>query len=134
MGCLRAAIWMKREARFLQEVLPGVPWWEGPPGMGIARPFDFKKNFDRMIVAARKYLEDAGAKNDIGHIMTLPLRSIESKDDGFPQLTAPPVAGRYPTDGLTGFHAEDWIRSIVDFFRLGLEKQMRGKNPRVEVT
>lgn len=124
---------MKRETKFLREVLPGVPWWEGPPRMGRARLFDFRKGFDPMVEAARKYLKDAGARHDVDYIMTLPLRSVESKNDGFPHLTPGPVAEQYATDHLVGFDAEDWIRSVVDFFRLGLEKQMRARNPKVEV-
>lgn len=134
VGYLRAATWMQRETQFLSRVLPGVPWWEGPPRTGNARPFDFEKNFRGMEEAARKYLKDAGARHDIDYIMTLPLRTLDSENSELHDSATEHSVQQYATDHLTGDDAEDWIRSVVDFFRLGLRRQKEGKNPRVEVT
>lgn len=94
-------------------------------------PFDFAANFPKMKRAASRYLKEAGTKHGINYIISLPPRSETDEDNKEPNSEA---VGSYPTDYLTGVDAEYWIRSVVDFFRLGLEKQKAGMNPKVEVT
>jgi hypothetical protein len=134
VGYLRAALWMHREIRFLSEVFRDVPWWEGPPRQGRARPYDFKANFPKMKEAAKKYLKDARAEHDADYLLALPMRTPEANRDTPTEVSPHEGLKDYPTDHLIGDDAESWIRSVFDFFKLGLRKQEEGKTPKVEVT
>lgn len=117
VGYLRAGLSMKREIRLLSDIFPDVPWWEGPPREGKATLYDFATNFTTMKRLAEEYLKDRGASKGMGYFLSLPMRSKvpESEDENLNT-------------------AENWVRSIVDFFNLGAIKQKQGKNPRVEIT
>ena len=48
---------------------------------------------------------------------------------------APRVAGfiQYPFDGLVPDDAEAWLKTVFEFFKLGMQKQEEGKDPKVHV-
>jgi hypothetical protein len=116
-GYLRAGLPMKKEIRMLGDVFPDVPWWEGPPRMGNAKSYDFVGNFQKMKVVAENYLKETGSSRGIDYFLSLSPRSV---------VPDPADNGLAPS--------EVWVRSLVDFFNLGLRMQKEGKNPRVEVT
>lgn len=108
---------MKGEIRLLSEIFPNVPWWEGPPRQGRAKEYDFEESLQRMRETAQKYLELSGAKRDLSYFLALPPRT------------------KVPDDYDASLDAEElWVRSLVDFFNLGLKKQAEGKKPRIEIT
>jgi hypothetical protein len=116
-GYLRAALSMKSEISLLGEIFPDVPWWKGPPRQGNAKDYDFETNLQKMRMAAQKYLEVAGAKTDLSFLLSLPPRT------------------KVPDPQDANLEREEiWVRSLVDFFNLGLKKQREGKHPKVEIT
>ncbi len=117
VGYLRASLQMKAEIRLLGEIFPDVPWWEGPPRQGNAKEYDFETNFPKMRKTAQEYLELGDAKRDLSYFLALPPRTKipDSEDSDLDDR-------------------ELWVRSLVDFFNLGLRKQKEGKKPKVEVT
>ena|SRR2546425_8752206 len=130
VGYLRAAIWMHREIKFLGHLFPHEYWMEDWKKPGEPPPYDFKGNFPRMEKIAKDYLNAAGAKESLEHLLALPMRETRTTNDEDGEEV---VFVDYPTDYLRGTDAEDWIRSLLDFFKLGLKKQEEGRNPRVAV-
>ena len=117
-GYLRAGLPMKREIRVLTDIFPEpIPWWKGPPRIGNAQPYDFAANFPKMRTVTEGYLKAVNSKRALDYFLCLPPRSMAA-DSADETLNS----------------AEGWVRSLIDFFRLGLSKQKEGKNPKVEVT
>lgn len=108
--------------RLLFTVFEGCHIDESPEPM----PYDFEAKLPELERAAEEYRRSV-EKDE---------RSAGGKAKAREMIEKlPKVAGfvDYPFEGLALEESEDWLKNVFDFFSLGRQKQVEGKNPKVHV-
>ncbi len=118
LGHLRAAVWMERENELLSHLFE-ERYWSSHDTLGL--PYDFEVGMKILGQAEEEYLRSVreGVKPRFGG-------------------RTPPVLSQaqaaYAPEDLDLAGAQLWLNSAFDFFKLGVEEQMAGKNPRVYIS
>lgn len=128
VGYLRASIGMVKENAVLREVFPSEVWQK-------TTAYDFKANFCVLNTIAKKYLSSAmfGIPIEVGNGQRKQLEMMQTlglfltKKANFDKIQVPTNDGDIESEVM-------WINSLYQFFRLGLEKQKAGLNPKVYIS
>jgi len=128
VGYLRASIGMIEENECLRRIFP-PEYWES----GESLPYDFKANYDKMVAEIVRYLtEKMLPKSEEERI-----REIIKRNPGAGAVIEAFSSREFSLFISTIEGIDDaiiWASSVIQFFRLGIEKQGEGKNPRVYIS
>jgi hypothetical protein len=129
IGYLRAAIGMKRENAFLRAVLPKNYWFNRTRD---PIPFDFRKRLSSLASNAKVYLRSAADGTepefeDYAEVAMMDrVSNAMAERAGFQKVMS--------TDDLMFEEAKLWLTEVDRFFRLGVEKQDGGMNPKIFIS
>jgi len=128
-GYLRAAIGMKRENALLRSIFPARFWYDTS---GRAMPYDFKTGLLALNRLAKVYIrsiETDTEPNLEGYALVTAMDKITKEllaKRGYREVAS--------TNDLTLDEAMDWLKELAEFFGLGAQKQLEGKNPRIFIS
>ena len=133
VGYLRASIWATRENAVLRLLFPEA--WESEEGT----PYDFKnpENIKKLHILARAYLLSyLTGKDYLSEFEEEKIKEMRGVMEEFvnalKKLNCEVEIERPEENDLE--RAVMWLNSLFAFYRLGIEKQEEGKNPKIYIS
>jgi len=123
VGYLRASIGMVRENEALSLIFPDR-YWEGN-----TLAYDFKANLNNIFRILLSYAQNKTFLVDAEHLED----QKKMADTVFSALKAGFKDAKIGM-GSSDKPSKKWAKSVMEFATLGLEKQERGKNPKVSIS
>lgn len=121
VGYLRASYGMATECELLYLIFPASCW------VGKAVTYDFTANLERVLGLLNKYL--SGEKIEVSDETEKRRRTFKAVKNIFSQMNYKNITPKGDDEGK-----KIWVKSIVDFFKLGIRLQNEKKLPKIYIS